>query len=141
MEKWTLIWNITAKIHPMVCFYLTSKVTLSNSIFMEKQYSLIEWNSQVKSHKSNVYCFEKWFFFQIMSKFSPVLQPLLDECLANRSRWVQLEEEEQKETEVRKEKARNLWQIKTQGATFSNIKHKIYEVKLSREKANRVMYH
>ena len=47
-------------------------------------------------------------FFQIMSKFSPVLQPLLDECLANRSRWVQLEEEEQKETEVRKEKARNL---------------------------------
>jgi hypothetical protein len=43
-----------------------------------------------------------------MSKFSSVLQPLLDECLANRTRWVQLEEEEQKETEVRKEKARNL---------------------------------
>ena len=45
--------------------------------------------------------------YQIMAKFSPVLQPLLDGCLENRARWVQMEEEEQ--TEAGKEKARNLW--------------------------------
>ena len=44
--------------------------------------------------------------YQIMAKFSPVLQPLLDGCLENRARWVQMEEEEQ--TEAGKEKARNL---------------------------------
>ena len=44
--------------------------------------------------------------YQIMTKFSPLLQPLLDGCLANRTRWVQLEEEEQKTPEVAK--ARNL---------------------------------
>jgi len=55
--------------------------------------------------------------YQIMAKFSPVLQPLLDECLANRTRWVQLEEEEQKESEIRKEKARNLWDVTTASGT------------------------
>jgi hypothetical protein len=30
-----------------------------------------------------------------MAKFSPLLRPMLDGCLANRTRWLQIEEEEQ----------------------------------------------
>ena len=80
--------------------------------------------------------------YKDMSRFSSALEPLLEGCLANRQRWINLKSNSQADSETGEEHARNLWAFKKQKKNpslyFSNDFHYYFET--SDRRINRCLY-